>query len=349
MRMSLLSFPPHIVNDVLYSSVPSSYIHSLECFISAKQEFLSQGASRTSPTLNAIYDYQQKYVSALLRELPSGTVFPATSRAVSLHPPTNIKSPPTRQGPFLLQPEPRILEGSDGGDATDIAYLVFGIESDDDDDSEREGNPTEHLGIIIVAYQDGKVDLYLDVEKVEARWDGTHVCGKSSRSYMCAHESLQELICDLPMLAVYETIDLGIFSTINSITDGCLDLLQANHPVLLLDPIYDDILYVYHAFGVHALHIGSVLRHLGIALREADDDAALSEALQNPVETFVQPLLTTFSVERRYVYCVEYSYNSYTESLGHPIPSLGSPFQMMFTSAIAFSSYHLLCEYLSFH
>lgn len=107
------------------------------------------------------------------------------------------------------------------------------------------------------------------------------------------------------MLAVYETIDLGIFSTINSIADSCLDLLQANHPVLLPDPIYDDIVYVYHAFGVHALHIGPVLQHLGIALRGADDETALTEALQNPVETHVQPLLTTFSVEQRCVCSVQ--------------------------------------------
>jgi nucleoporin NUP82 len=90
-----------------------------------------------------------------------------------MHPPTSIKSLPVRQGPFLLQPEPRLLEGSDGGNATDIAYLAFGA---DDDDSERSASPTEHLGIIVVAYQDGKIDLFLDVEKVEARWDVKGVC-----------------------------------------------------------------------------------------------------------------------------------------------------------------------------
>lgn len=164
-----------VSSNRIYSSVPSSYIHSLECFISAKQEFLAQGASKTPPNIATVYDYQQKYVSALLRQLPSGTVFPATSRAVSMHPPTYVKVQPARQGPFLLQPEPRLLEGSEGGDATDIVYLAFG--TDYDDDSEGEGNPTEHLGIVTVAYQDGKVDLFLDVEKVEARWDIKSVCG----------------------------------------------------------------------------------------------------------------------------------------------------------------------------
>jgi nucleoporin NUP82 len=167
-KLTLPSFN-HIADINSHSSVPSSYIHSLECFISAKQEFLAQGNSSSSHNLATIYDYQQKYVSALLRQLPPGTVFPATSRPVPIHSPTLIKSLPVRQGPFLLQPEPRVLEGSEGGDATDIAYLVFG--ADDEDDSEREGNPTEHLGIVTVAYQDGRLDLFLDVEKVEARWD----------------------------------------------------------------------------------------------------------------------------------------------------------------------------------
>lgn len=103
------------------------------------------------------------------------------------------------------------------------------------------------------------------------------------------------------MLAVYEAIDLGILSTISSVSDKSLDLLQANHPVFLLDPIHDDVLYVYHAFGVHALQIGPVLQHLAVALRGEDDDAALDSALQTPAETLVRPILTTFSVERKCV------------------------------------------------
>jgi len=74
---------------------------------------------------------------------------------------------PIRQGPFLLQPEPRLLEGSEEEAATDIAYLSFGS----DDDDEGEGSPIKHLGIVTIAYQDGRVDLFLDVDKVEARWN----------------------------------------------------------------------------------------------------------------------------------------------------------------------------------
>ncbi|KAF5387691.1 hypothetical protein D9615_000250 [Tricholomella constricta] len=267
------------------ASIPSSYVHSLECFISAKQEFLAQGTSAAAKNLSTLYDYQHKYVTALIKQLPPGTVFPAASRSVLIHPPTTIKAPPARQGPFLLQPSPRMLEGSEGGDATDISYLAFDT---DDDEGEGDGGETEHLGVMMIAFQDGKVDVCLDVEKVEARWDN-----KASNR-------------DLPMLAVYETIDLGIISTLKGITvsvgeSSPLELLQANHPVFQSDPIHADAIYVYHAFGVHALGIGPVLQSLALALRTDDDSAgtSLETALQKSAGTTVQPILTTFSVERK--------------------------------------------------
>ncbi|KAJ7937199.1 hypothetical protein B0H13DRAFT_2226595 [Mycena leptocephala] len=253
------------------ASIPSSYVHSLECFISAKQEFLSQtqerGTSSTTRNLSTLYDYQHKYITALLKQLPPGTVFPASSRSVLMHPPTTIK-----------RPAPRTLAGSDGGDATDIMYLAFGADEDADDDGE--GGETEHLGVVVVSFQDGKIDVCLDVEKVEARWD----MGGSKRE------------AELPMLAVYETIDLGLVTMLS----GQLGLFQGNHPVFLADPIHDDTVYVYHAFGVHTLHLGPLLQSLALALRTGDDDGtALSAALQKSAGTAVTPILTTFSVERR--------------------------------------------------
>ena len=94
-----------------------------------------------------------------------------------MHPPSTIKSLPLRQGPFLLQPAPRILSASEGGDATDIVYLAFGTELYD---HKNEVEDPEHLGVILVSYQDGKVDVFLDVDKVEARWDTKQVRTKSS-------------------------------------------------------------------------------------------------------------------------------------------------------------------------
>lgn len=107
------------------------------------------------------------------------------------------------------------------------------------------------------------------------------------------------------MLAVYETVDLGIISILkkSSSSSQLLELLQGSHPVFLRDPIQDESAYVYHAFGVHALHLAPLLQALTAALRDDnsadDDDDCLGSALEKANSTIVQPMLTTFSVERR--------------------------------------------------
>jgi nucleoporin NUP82 len=106
------------------------------------------------------------------------------------------------------------------------------------------------------------------------------------------------------MLAVYECIDLGLISMLKETSSDTpiLDFLQVNHPVLLMDPIHDDTVYVYHAFGVHVLDFGDLLQCLSHGLRADDDEGvALDQALQRSEGTHVTPLLNTYSVNRRYV------------------------------------------------
>ena len=105
------------------------------------------------------------------------------------------------------------------------------------------------------------------------------------------------------MLAVYETIDLGLVSSLTKISKErrILDLLQGNHPAFLQDPIHDETVYVYHAFGVHALCLGQLLQSLANALRDdssGDGGEALTDALDKVGGTTVRPILTTWSVER---------------------------------------------------
>lgn len=109
------------------------------------------------------------------------------------------------------------------------------------------------------------------------------------------------------MLAVYETIDLGLIKALKELapTKGSpspMQLLQGNHPVILLDPLHDDFAYVYHAFGLHALDISPVLQSLAAALREESDEGnSLKEVLEKATMTNVRPMLNTFSVEKKYV------------------------------------------------
>ncbi|KAF9782863.1 hypothetical protein BJ322DRAFT_1073133 [Thelephora terrestris] len=270
----IYSFCPYLPKN---ASVPSTYIHALQLFVEAKRDQTLQEGSSSAREFSVLYEYQHKYVTALVKQLPSGTPFPTQSQSVSIHPPTTIKHKPLRQGPFLLQPSPLVIEGSEGGDATDIIYTVLGNEDDEDDE-------TEKLGIVMIAYQDGKVDVCLDVDKVEARWE------KKTNS-----------ADDLPMFAVYETVDLGIVSMLNKLDPSLLDILQGNHPVFVTDPIHGDSLYLYHAFGVQVLSFRALLEGLAVALQDENDDkdGALQEELKKEQGVEVTQILSTFSVERR--------------------------------------------------
>lgn len=110
-------------------------------------------------------------MNGLLKQLPTGTSYPSSSRFVSIHPPKSFTSKPARQGPFLFQPSPPELKGSPGGDATDLVYLTLGEAFGEDDESETSSAASEGLGVLLIAYQDGRVDVCLDLEKVEANWE----------------------------------------------------------------------------------------------------------------------------------------------------------------------------------
>jgi nucleoporin NUP82 len=153
-------------------SVPSSYISGLQSFTNFKMERLAEQDRLPSQAFSTHYNNQSLYIKALFNQLPHDLVLGTSSRSVLMHPPTTVSYHVARQGPFLLQPAPRTLDGVECSDAADIVYLVFGA----DDDGEGEGE-TDRLGIVLVACQDGRVDVCLDVDKVEARWDTKSVSG----------------------------------------------------------------------------------------------------------------------------------------------------------------------------
>ena len=86
------------------------------------------------------------------------------------------------------------------------------------------------------------------------------------------------------MLAVYESIDLGVIAALNKASpqtgQSLLDLVQGNHPSFLLDPIHDDNVYVYHAFGVHALDLAGLLKSLAVLLRDSNDESNNNSSLE---------------------------------------------------------------------
>lgn len=131
-----------------------------------KQEYLASTPSTSTASLSTLYDYQHKYISALVKQItPSlASGHTALAQRSQIRPPATIKARPMLQGPFLLQPAPRTIPQSDIGDACDILYSLVIY-----------GEAKEELGIACVAYSDGRVDVLIDVEKVEARWDTRQV------------------------------------------------------------------------------------------------------------------------------------------------------------------------------
>ncbi|KAF8504220.1 hypothetical protein JB92DRAFT_780955 [Gautieria morchelliformis] len=289
--------------------VPSAYIHALEYFVRAKEESaaypqahseLDASSSRNGPSLSTLYAYQLKYVVSLSKQLPEtpSTLFPSPSRSVPVTAPSIVKPRPVRQGPFLFQPAPRELDQGQGGSATDMVYITVEgtslLHPDEDGSGER-------LGIFAVAFSDGKIDICLDVEKIEAMWETSRFSSADTPTN------------ELPMVAVYETIDLGLVSMLSRLPStqpaswlgkqqttsrDHLELLQANHPVFVSDPIYQDTIYLYHAFGVHCLNMSCWLQPLARSLRN-DVSLQVERLVNGGIGTEVTCLLDTFSQESK--------------------------------------------------
>lgn len=158
-----------------------------------------------------------------------------------------------------MQPAPREL---DGGRATDLVFISGAALSDQQQPQEAEADTStpegensgahEGMAVLGVVFDDGKVDLLLEVEKMEALWVGS---SESTRSN--------------PTLAVYETIDLGLSASVSPISPV--------DPSFFIDPLYEDSIYVFHSQGVHCLLLQRWLGALGEALRVKDDTARAVE------------------------------------------------------------------------
>ncbi|BGP00811.1 hypothetical protein NBRC10513v2_000936 [Rhodotorula toruloides] len=289
------------------AAIPPSYIHSLSTFVSSKVNYLSSSLStritpsssstsaRAHEALEARYTTQLAFVNSLVRQVQSATsqrLSPAGAEEEDeddADAPVRITTPsrpawlPTLQGPFLLQPAPHDLSNGADDSACDISYL-----------SPAAGG----LGVLVVAYRDGKVDVLLEVEKVEGRFVGEEegrrraeegavvlarrggVKGKG-RGFSADSDdegvTETETETDLPTLAVYESIDLGLASELAS--SAVSSELRTNAPVLIRDPLYPDTLYVQHKLGAHCLLFGPWLEEVGEALRvdEKEDGREGSE------------------------------------------------------------------------
>ncbi|QRW16097.1 nuclear pore complex protein [Rhizoctonia solani] len=190
---------------------PASYIQGLEYFINAKSSRLPLEISGP----------QLKYVSSLKQQLKpiSSPVDDQLLPTCLVHAPVSHSFPPARQGPFLLQPAPKELGD---GLASDIVYLNIQVPNElignglADPKNSPDGTS---ISVIAIVYSDGKVDVCLDLEKIEAKWAKSNLASKED--------------AELPMLAVFESINLGLFDAPKATTPSTSTSLALTHFALI--------------------------------------------------------------------------------------------------------------------
>lgn len=197
---------------------------------------------------------QHKYARKILQQIESQDPPPqlgkmdldvpanatTTNRLRNIASPVDLSSIQV-QGPMLLQPEPAELEDCDDPRASDFAYIGAGAAGD--------------LGVIAVVWTDGRVDMCIEAERVEAQWQ----------------PSLDD---DAPALLVYESIDLGFSS-------------EAYHPRIACDPLHNGNVCVVHSEGVHSISVSPWYDEL----LAAEDQAALRALWEGNVPSSIKVLL----------------------------------------------------------
>ena len=167
-------------------SLSNQYMEALFRFVTFKHENVSESdmgspSSYESTLFNSTHaernrargGSQLKFVNALIKHsrLVASSEAPNISTSgdtasehgkVSMNKDMARWNKPRRQGPFLLQPAPLELEGEVESNACDIAYVSAALGEAESEESE--------MGIILMSYSDGKIDVCLEVEKIEGRW-----------------------------------------------------------------------------------------------------------------------------------------------------------------------------------
>ena len=173
---------------MVYSPTPTFFPSSSFSSVS------STVASVEELDLPTLYDHQRKYVAALCKQLPeddtsharnsstglkkdssissvstvstTSTKSGSIAQLVTLKAPATIKLDPEPQGPFRFQPTPAPTSTPEWDEmATDIFYSCPFI-----NEANKSGKTPPTAGLLLVSFADGRVDVCLDLVKVEAVW-----------------------------------------------------------------------------------------------------------------------------------------------------------------------------------
>ncbi|CAG8589083.1 7426_t:CDS:2 [Funneliformis caledonium] len=152
------------------------------------------------------------------------------------------------QGPFNIHPDPLSIS-EHTYEASDILMLE-----------------TEPLIVLVVAFNNGRIDICLEVEKVEAKWQIPDIVPGE----FTAHN-----------IILYECIDLGYIKHYVIPTSGCIPQLTTsiNHPCLVPDPYYRDTFYVYHLAGAHGINVKEWLEELRKVVNDPKNKGSSAELI----------------------------------------------------------------------
>ncbi|KAJ3255959.1 hypothetical protein HDU77_003458 [Chytriomyces hyalinus] len=173
--------------------------------------------------------------------LPSDTIVMAISRNLA------TKLQPLRQGPFQIVGTDSANQQDDVAFASDLAVLSAGP-----------------LSAILTTYQNGVVNVALEIVAPEPKWD--------------VPEEEDETTASIPSMFLYEEIQLLEHAT------------SAKAIRLSYDPKYKDILYATHCEGVHLLSFSLWIENLTQAYKNGTGLAILTE---KHVDSEIQRLIDT--------------------------------------------------------
>ncbi|RKO87360.1 hypothetical protein BDK51DRAFT_46109 [Blyttiomyces helicus] len=197
-----------------------------------------QRSDPNNADLQKQFFWRSRFIEDLINEAKESRSFPQT---VSEPAGSSILSVPRSiaryvvvpSGPYYILPDPK--DQAAWGDASDIVYV--------------QGAP---VNAIVVAYQKGMLQVCVEVDLPQPRWEFQGARQSSGTSP------------NLPSVTVLEYIDLGLSGPTHDKNEDEDDaaLLGSNPVMLILDGKHPDTFYCYHERGVHRVNLGAALASL---------------------------------------------------------------------------------------
>ncbi|OZJ05957.1 hypothetical protein BZG36_01183 [Bifiguratus adelaidae] len=253
-----------------HSVLPVAHFDNLSAFVGAQLHLLQDKASQTgykdllntfsaqADWLMKAYDSVENNASAFEENSDSTADDTDRPRVIQIVGASRLlKHKLVRQGPFLLQPAPADLGYGDLA-ANDMCCVR-----------------NEVANIILLAYQNGQVDVCIETEPLEAKW--------LLKANALPTPSVEDP-ASLPVLNVYETVNLGFKER----SVGYL-----GQPLRLVpDAVYGDTIYVIHAGGVNCIFMQDWLDELA-SYQAGDEEKNISNFFLKQTRSRVSSIVDT--------------------------------------------------------